>query len=660
MKHFVLRSIAVLLMGSVSQFALAQAPAYPVKPIRMIVGFSAGGGTDLLSRILGAKMSEMLGQPVVVDNRPGAGGTIAADMVARAAPDGYTLNAPTISYAVSASFYKLPYDPVKDITPITVIGTSGYLMVVNPKVPAVSMKEFLALAKARPGELNYGSSGHGGISHLAIELFKLMAGVQLTHVPYKGTAPVLTDLLSGQIQFTAGAIPPTMPHVKNGRLRAIGISTAQRSKLAPDVPTVTEAGVPGYDVASWYAISGPPGMPRQLVAQLNGVLKRILAMPDVSGRFEQEGVQAAHSSPEELARIIRTDIANVGESRQSHQGSKMSTPNLFAILGTVLSAGLIYAASSGAQAQPPGGAAAGGYPEKPLRLLVGNAPGGGSDITARNVAERLSESLGRSIVVDNRPGAGGVIAMNLAAQAAPNGYTLLVVAGSDLASAWVRKRLSFDPRRGYAPTSQLTSQYYLLLVTPSLPIRSVRELIDYAKARPGALSFGSAGVGSAAHAGLESFKSVAEVDIVHVPYKGIGPALIDMVGGQLHLAFASTISGTPHVKSGRLRALAVTRSARARAFPDLQSVSEAGVPGFELTNWYGLYAPAATPAAIVSTLHCETVRALKGGPLQAQITKGGAEPAPSASPAEFSRLLAGEVARWEAIMKLPGFADSLR
>lgn len=282
---------------------------YPNKPIRLIVGFAAGGGTDLLSRILAVKMTEALGQPVIVDNRPGAGGTIAAEIVARAAPDGYTLNAPTISYAVNASFYKLPYDPIADITPITLIGTSGYLMVVHPGVRAGSMKEFLALAKARPGELNYGSSGQGAISHLAIELFKLMAGVDLTHVPYKGTAPVLTDLLSGQIQFTAGAIPPTMPHVKSGRLRAIGVSTAQRSRLAPDVPTVSEAGVPGYDVSSWYAVSAPPKLPKPIVARLNEVIAQILAQPEISGRFEKEGVDAVHSTPEALGRLIKTDIA---------------------------------------------------------------------------------------------------------------------------------------------------------------------------------------------------------------------------------------------------------------------------------------------------------------------------------------------------------------
>ncbi len=303
------KALLALALVFASGAANAQGAQYPIKPVRMIVGFAPGGGTDLLARVLAQKMTEALGQPVIVDNRAGAGGTIAAELVARATPDGYTLNAMTNSYAVNASFYKLPYDPVADITPITLIGTSGYLMVVNPKVPAATMKEFLALARARPGELNYGSSGQGAISHLAIELFKLMAGVDLTHVPYKGTAPVLTDLLSGQIQFTAGAIPPTMPHVRSGRLRALGVSTAQRSRLAPEVPTVSEAGVPGYDVSSWYAVSAPPKTPKAIVAKLNGVIAQILAQPEISGRFEKEGVDAVYSTPEALGQLIKTDIA---------------------------------------------------------------------------------------------------------------------------------------------------------------------------------------------------------------------------------------------------------------------------------------------------------------------------------------------------------------
>ena len=299
------------------------------------------------------------------------------------------------------------------------------------------------------------------------------------------------------------------------------------------------------------------------------------------------------------------------------------------------------------------------YPDKPIRVLVGNAPGGGSDITARILTQKLTEAFGRNVIVENRAGASGIIAMDLAAQATADGYSLLVVAGGDLASAFVQKKVSYDVRRAFAPITQITSQYYLLLSSPQLAAKTVKELIAYAKSKPGTLSFGSSGMGSTGHAGLESLKSAAGVDIVHVPYKGIAPALADMAAGQLHLAFASTISGLPHVRSGRLRALAVTSPARAPAHPDLPAMSET-VPGFELTNWYGLFAPAGTPPAVVSTLHRVSTEAIKSADVQSRIAAGGAEAAPSPSPAAFKRLLDEEVARWQKIVRLPGFAESLR
>ena len=308
MRKMILGALLGGLISLTAVAAMAQTGTYPAKPVRLIVGFAAGGGTDLLARLMAGKMGEVLGQPVLVENRAGAGGTIAAELVARAAPDGYTLNAPTNSYAVNAVFLKLPYDPIADITPIAVLGTSGYLLVVPPSLGVTSMKQFLEHAQARPGTLNYGSTGVGAISHLAVELFKQMAKVELTHIPYKGTSQVLTDILSGQIQFTTGAIPATMPLVRSGKLRAIGVSTAQRSRLAPDVPTAAEGGVPGYDVTSWYAISGPPRLPREIVTRLSDAIKRTLAMPDVAGRFDQEGVDVAFSSPEEFGRIIKAEI----------------------------------------------------------------------------------------------------------------------------------------------------------------------------------------------------------------------------------------------------------------------------------------------------------------------------------------------------------------
>ena len=286
----------------------AQVQPYPSKPIRMIVAFAPGGGTDSMARVIAAKMSERFGQPVVVDNRAGAGGTIGTELALRAPADGYTLYMPTNSYAVNAAFYKLAYDPVNALAPISTTAKSAYLIVVHPGVAATSLQAFLQLARSKPGALNYGSSGQGAISHLAGELLKLMARVDLTHVPYKGTSQVLTDLLSGQIQFTVGAIPPTLPHVRSGKLRALAVTTADRSRLLPDVPTASEAGVPGYEVVSWYAMAAPANLPQPIVARLNEAVRQIVAMNDVRTRFENEGADAVASTPQELRALITTDI----------------------------------------------------------------------------------------------------------------------------------------------------------------------------------------------------------------------------------------------------------------------------------------------------------------------------------------------------------------
>ena len=301
--------IAFLAFSSYGGMAFAQRTSYPVKPIRLVIPLAPGGGTDILARVIGNKMTELTGQQVIVDNRSGAGGTIGTELVVRAAPDGYTLSMSTVSYAVNACFYKLPYDPVMDISPISLIGTNPSIIVVHPSVPAGSIKELLTYAKAHPGELTYGSTGQGAFSHLGMELFKLMANVDLTHVPYRGTGPVIADLLAGQINLTVGAIVATLPHVKSGRLRALALTSATRSRLLPNVPTVAEAGVPGYEVVGWYGMFGPPHLPKNIVAELNAMLKRILDMPEIKNRIEQEGADVATSTPEEFRAIIKADIA---------------------------------------------------------------------------------------------------------------------------------------------------------------------------------------------------------------------------------------------------------------------------------------------------------------------------------------------------------------
>ena len=282
--------------------------------------------------------------------------------------------------------------------------------------------------------------------------------------------------------------------------------------------------------------------------------------------------------------------------------------------------------------------AAQSYPQKPIRILVGNAPGGGIDITARAVGQKLTEKWGRPVVVDNRPGASGLIAMEVA----------------------VQKKVAFDVRLAYAPVTQLTTVAYMLMVNASVPANSVREFIAYAKARPNALSYGSSGIGGAGHLAGALFCHLAGVDIVHVPYKGGGLVLADMISGQVQMGFTATISGMPHVRSGKLKVLGMTSAKRVQSFPDVPTVAEAGVPGFELINWYGLFAPAKTPSVIVDALQAEIARALGSTEVQAAFAKDGAEATPSASPRQFAALLDKELESWQKLVKLPGFAENLK
>jgi tripartite-type tricarboxylate transporter receptor subunit TctC len=312
-----------------------------------------------------------------------------------------------------------------------------------------------------------------------------------------------------------------------------------------------------------------------------------------------------------------------------------------------------------AQAQPKAEAPS-GYPGRPVRMLVGNAPGGGIDLTARAVAQKLHDRWGRPFVVDNRPGGTGLIAIDLTANAPADGYTLLVTSGSLISSATAQKRLPFDPRKAMAPITQLTSVSYILMVNPSVPAKTVKELIAHGKARPQPLNFGSSGVGGMGHLAGELFANMAGVKMVHIPYKGGGLVLLDMISGQIQLGFTATISGMPHVRAGKLRVLGVSSPKRTPSLPEIPTIAESGVPGFDLVNWYGIFAPAATLPAIVNALHRETVNVLESAEVRTMFAKDGADAEGSASPAAFRKMFENEVARWEKYIKLPGFAEALK
>jgi len=307
-----LRACFILLAAIAVENVHAQAPGanYPAKQIRVIVPFPAGGPTDAIARAIGQKLSETWGQPVIVDNRPGAGGNIGTELAAKSPADGYTLFIGTVANAINQSlFAKLPFDFVRDFAPVTQNYVTGLILAVHPSLPAHSVKELIALAKAHPGQLSYSSSGVGGTPHLAGELFNSMAGVTMVHVPYKGSAPAIADLLGGHIQLTFDNMLTVLPQVKAGKLRGLAVTMTTRSPLTPELPTVAEAGLKGFEVKSWNGVVVPTGTPKEIIARLNGEIVRILRQPDLREKFLVQGVELVPTTPEEFGAFIKQDIA---------------------------------------------------------------------------------------------------------------------------------------------------------------------------------------------------------------------------------------------------------------------------------------------------------------------------------------------------------------
>jgi tripartite-type tricarboxylate transporter receptor subunit TctC len=306
------RRLLALLLAAAACAAPAAVPAqaYPAKPIRFIVPFAPGGGNDILGRVLAAKLHESFGVPVVVENRGGAGGTIGTEIAAKAAPDGYTVLINNLSVAVNVTLYeRLPYDPLKDLQTVALVGRQPNILVVHPSLPARSWKELYALARARPGELSFSSGGVGSSSHLAAELLKLVSGIAMVHVPYKGLGPALIDLVSGQVQLCMATMASALPHVRGGRLRALAVSTAQRVAVVPEVPTLQEAGLRDYEHSTWYGLYVPAGTPRAVVDRLNAAARDAVASADVRRTFDTQGVEPASSTPEEFRAFLAAEIA---------------------------------------------------------------------------------------------------------------------------------------------------------------------------------------------------------------------------------------------------------------------------------------------------------------------------------------------------------------
>jgi tripartite-type tricarboxylate transporter receptor subunit TctC len=303
-------SLAALLLASVfAASAPVAAQDYPKKQIELVVPFVAGGTTDNVARLIAQRFSESWGQTVIVNNRPGGGSTIGHAVVAKAPPDGHTLLVTTISFAITAVMQKLPFDPIKDFAPISEFASLPLILVVHPSLPATNLKEFIAMAKSKAGGWDYASSGVGTSPHLAAEMFKSMAGVDMVHVPYKGNAEAMNAFLGGHIKIYFALVPAVLQHVKAGNLRAIAVTTEQRLPYLPDVPTIAESGFPGYEISSWQGVFAPGGTPRDVVGKINGEVVRLLSVPEVRARISLEGADPVGSSPEAFAERVKSEIA---------------------------------------------------------------------------------------------------------------------------------------------------------------------------------------------------------------------------------------------------------------------------------------------------------------------------------------------------------------
>jgi len=305
---FVLGSVAPIAAAMLGVAPPAIAQQYPTKPVRIIVPFAPGGGSDFIARFTAQRLTAALGWQVIVENRPGAGGLLGIESGVKADPDGYTLTLINSSYTVNPALYPIKFDPLNDITPVIQVSQGPILVVANPKLPVKTTKELIALAKSKPGQISFASAGQGSTSHMAAELFMSTAGIKMNHIPYKGTGPALTDTIGGQTEIFFSSTATALPHVKAGRLRAIAVTTAKRLAAEPDVPALAESGVPGYDVALFYGLVGPKGLPRPVVDRINTEVNKILKLKETADQLQTDGVSPAGGTPEKFAQQIRKEV----------------------------------------------------------------------------------------------------------------------------------------------------------------------------------------------------------------------------------------------------------------------------------------------------------------------------------------------------------------
>ena len=552
----------------------AQAQSYPNKTVRIVVPYGPGGGVSLLAQQVGQKMQELMKQPVVIDNRPGAGGNLGADLVAKSPPDGYTLLMHSSAMASVSSLYaKLPFDPVKDFVPVTMVISTQFVIGGSPKNPATNLKELVALAKEKPGAYNYGSSGPGSSLHLFAEMFSNIAGIKLVHIPYRGDAPMITALISNDIQLAFLPQANGIANVQSNLIRGLGVTGTKRMEAIPDVPTALEQGFKGLEVGSWVSLFAPAGTPPDVVQSIQQYVAKALADPQVRPWL----LSTCAGAGRQLARRIRRPVQGGHRAlRQGHRAGEDSEAGMNAMpilrrLCWVI--GLVVAACALA-----GPAAAQNFPNRPIRIVVPFAAGGAVDTVGRIVAAKMSEHLGQPVIVENRTGAGGNIGADAVAKSAPDGYTLLLTTSGHAITPALYRTVPYDAVKDFTPVSQVLATTFVLVASPKLPVASIAEVVALAKAKPGSLNYGSSGLGAPLHLAMEVFKHSAGIDVQHIPYRGDAPVNAALIGGEIQLAVVPQSTGLPFIKSGSIRPLGVTGTKRSPVLPEVPTIAKPASP----------------------------------------------------------------------------------
>ncbi len=633
--------------------ALAQAQTWPNRHVRLIVPFPPGGGADTIARLIAARLSEMWGQQVVIENRGGAGGNLAAEATARSAPDGYTMFLAGDFHATNIHLNpKLSYDPVADFLPVSLVVLYPIVMVVPNISPARSVREFIAHAKANPGKVSFASPGHGTAPHLAAELFRRTAGLDLVHVPYRGAAPAIQDLIPGRVDSFFNNVAPVIPLMQQGQVRALAAHIGQAGTRG--------AGPADHD-------GGRPARLRRvrMVRVLRAGQDPIRDRPEnarrhrygAGGARDQVTAGAARPRRGRLdARRARTlPQGRDGQMGAGHQGSRHQRPRMRIdrrrLLRSAAAAGLapVLAGRAGAQAQAPH------WPSRFVRLVVPFAAGGANEAFARNLAARLSEIWGQQVVIENKPGAGGNIGAEAVARSDPDGLTMLIASFPHAVARFLYPSLGYDLTADLAPVTLIGLTPNIMVVPNSSPARSVAEFIAHAKANKGKVSFASSGAGTSIHLSGELFKRMAGIEMTHVPYRGGAPALADLIPGRVDLMFNVMSSVLPQVRAGQMRGLAVTTASRVPAAAEFPTLAEAGLPGFEVSGWFGFFVPAKTPREIVAKIHADTITALADPVVRGRLEDLGIVVVGS-TPTELATFLKAEIDKWGPVIKEAGIS----